>query len=43
MANYRFAEAQRMIRGLLALYPENSHVRRLARELEANLRWVLEF
>ena len=42
MANYHFAEAQRMVRDLRALYPENSHVRRLARELEANLGWVLE-
>jgi biofilm PGA synthesis protein PgaA len=42
MANYRFAEAQRMVGDLLALYPENSHVRRLARELEADLGWVLE-
>jgi biofilm PGA synthesis protein PgaA len=42
MANYRFAEAQRMVGDLLALYPENWHVRRLARELEANLGWVLE-
>jgi biofilm PGA synthesis protein PgaA len=30
-----------MVRDLRALYPENSHVRRLARELEANLDWVL--
>ena len=42
MANYHFAEAQRIVRDLRALYPENSHVRRLARELEANLGWVLE-
>ncbi len=42
MANYRFAEAQRMVGDLLALYPENWHVRRLARELQANLSWVLE-
>jgi biofilm PGA synthesis protein PgaA len=42
MANYRFAEAQRMVGDLLALYPENSQVRQLARELAANLDWVLE-
>ncbi|MGB6348941.1 MAG: poly-beta-1,6 N-acetyl-D-glucosamine export porin PgaA, partial [Pseudolabrys sp.] len=42
MANYRFAEAQRMVGELLALYPEDSHVRRLARELKANMGWVLE-
>ena len=42
MANYRFAEAQRRVGELLALYPENSQVRRLARELQANTGWVLE-
>ncbi len=42
MANYRFAEAQRMVGELLALYPENLQVRRLARELKANMGWVLE-
>ncbi len=42
MANYRFADAKRMVGDLLALYPERSDVRRLARELEANLAWVLE-
>ena len=43
MANYRFAEAQRLVGDLLALYPERSDVRRLARELKANMSWVLEF
>ncbi len=42
MANYRFAEAGRMVGDLLALYPENSHVRRLARELQAEMGWVLD-
>src|SRR4029077_18042366 len=42
MANYRFAEAQRIVGELLALYPEDSHVRRLARELKARMGWVLE-
>ena len=42
MANYRFAEAQRRVGELLALYPENSQVRRLARELQAHTGWVLE-
>ena len=42
MANYRFAEAQRMVGDLLALYPEDRRVQRLKRELEANLDWVLE-
>ena len=43
MANYRFAEAQRLVGDLLAQYPERSDVRRLARELKANMSWVLEF
>jgi biofilm PGA synthesis protein PgaA len=42
MANYRFAEAQRIVGDLLALYPENWSVRRLALELKANMGWVLE-
>ena len=42
MANYRFTEAQRMVGDLLALYPEDLRVQRLARELEANRDWVLE-
>ena len=42
MANYHFVEARRMVGDLLTLYPEDSRVRRLARELEANLDWVLE-
>jgi biofilm PGA synthesis protein PgaA len=42
MLNYRFAEAQRMIDELLAQYPENGAVRRLARELDAQKRWLLE-
>ena len=42
MANYRFAEAQRMMDELLALYPEDQAVRRLARELDARRRWLFE-
>ena len=42
MANYRFAEAQRMMDDLLALYPEDQAVRRLARELDARRRWLFE-
>ena len=42
IANYRFAAAQRMVGGLLALYPEDRHVQALARSLDADLRWVLE-
>jgi biofilm PGA synthesis protein PgaA len=42
MANYRFAATQRMVDDLLARYPEDWHVRRLARELRANTSWVLE-
>ena len=39
---YRFAEAQRMLDELLALYPENLGVQRLARDLDAKRRWLLE-
>jgi biofilm PGA synthesis protein PgaA len=42
IANYRFAEAQRLIAPLLALYPENLAVQRLARDLDAKRRWLLE-
>jgi biofilm PGA synthesis protein PgaA len=42
MANYRFGEAQRMMNDLLALYPEDQAVRRLARELDARRRWLFE-
>jgi biofilm PGA synthesis protein PgaA len=42
MANYRFAEAQRMMDELLALYPEDQAVRRLARDLDADRRWLFE-
>ena len=42
MANYRFREAQHMMNELLALYPEDQGVRRLARELDARRRWVFE-
>ena len=42
MANYRFAEAQRLMDELLALYPENQAVRQLARELDAQRRWLFE-
>jgi biofilm PGA synthesis protein PgaA len=39
---YRFADAQRMVDELLALYPENQGVRRVARDLDAQRRWLLE-
>ena len=39
---YRFADAQRMVDELLALYPENQGVRRLARDLDAKRRWLLD-
>jgi biofilm PGA synthesis protein PgaA len=42
MANCRFAEAQRLLDALRALYPENRAVQRLARDLDAKKRWVLE-
>jgi biofilm PGA synthesis protein PgaA len=43
IANYRFAEAQRMVSDLLTQYPENLRVHRLARDLDAQLSWVFEF
>ena len=39
---YRFSEAQRMVDELLALYPEDQGVRRLARDLDAKRRFVLD-
>jgi biofilm PGA synthesis protein PgaA len=42
MANYRFADTRRMVGDLVTQYPEDWHVRRLARELDANLSWTLE-
>ena len=39
---YRFADAQRMVDELLALYPEDQGVRRLARDLDAKRRWLLD-
>ncbi|MFY9892672.1 MAG: poly-beta-1,6 N-acetyl-D-glucosamine export porin PgaA [Xanthobacteraceae bacterium] len=42
IANYHFTEAQRMVSDLLAQYPEDQHVKRLARELDADIGWTLE-
>lgn len=42
IANHRFARAREMTKELTALYPEDPGVRRLARDLDAKLRWVLE-
>jgi biofilm PGA synthesis protein PgaA len=42
IASYRFSEAQRMLDELLALYPEDQAVRRLARDLDAKRRWLFE-
>jgi biofilm PGA synthesis protein PgaA len=42
IADYRFADAKRMLADLLALYPEDRHVQRLARELDADLSFVVE-
>ena len=42
IADYRFADAERMMRELSALYPENTAVQRLARDLDAKQRWLLE-
>jgi biofilm PGA synthesis protein PgaA len=39
---YRFAEAQRLIDELRTLYPENLGVVRLARDLDAKRRWLLD-
>ena len=43
IVNYRFAEARRLVADLLAEYPESARVRQLARNLDADLGWVLEF
>src|SRR3954469_6619911 len=40
--NHRFAEARRMMVDLGGLYPENAHVKRLARDVDAADRWLLE-
>ncbi len=42
IANYRYADAQQMMIDLLALYPENTAVQRLARDLDAKQRWLVE-
>jgi biofilm PGA synthesis protein PgaA len=42
IANYRFADARQMMTDLLALYPENTAVQRLARDLDAKQRWLVE-
>jgi biofilm PGA synthesis protein PgaA len=39
---YRFTEAQRMLDDLLAIYPGDQAVRRLARDLDAKRRFVLD-
>jgi biofilm PGA synthesis protein PgaA len=39
---YRFNEAQHMVDELLALYPEDQGVRRVARDLDAKRRWLLD-
>lgn len=41
-AAYRFEEADRLLAELLALYPEDLGVRRAARLLDAEHRWLLE-
>jgi biofilm PGA synthesis protein PgaA len=42
MAGLRFADAQRIVDELAATYPEDLRVRRLARDLAAARRWLLE-
>jgi biofilm PGA synthesis protein PgaA len=42
IANYRYKEAERLLAELTALYPEDLNVRRAARLLDAENRWLLE-
>jgi biofilm PGA synthesis protein PgaA len=42
IADYRFADAQRMSADLLALYPESQSARRLVRDLDADLMWLFD-
>jgi biofilm PGA synthesis protein PgaA len=42
MADHRYREAQKMLDELLAVYPEDRAVQRLARELKAKRSWLLE-
>jgi biofilm PGA synthesis protein PgaA len=42
IANYRFADARRMMNDLLVLYPENTAAQRLARDVDAAERWLVE-
>lgn len=42
MTNFRFAEADRRLAELVALYPEDPAVRRLALQVDAQHRWLLE-
>jgi biofilm PGA synthesis protein PgaA len=42
IADYRFAEAKKMVAALSAQYPEDARIRRLARDLDATLGWVFE-
>ena len=40
--NHRFGDAQRLLGELQAQYPEDGEVRRLARDLDAQQRWLLD-
>lgn len=42
LANFRFDEADRLLAELVALYPEDLAVQRLARQVAAQRRWLLE-
>ena len=42
IAGHRYREAQRLVDDLLARFPENQAVQRLARELDAKRRWLFE-
>lgn len=42
IANYRFAEADRLMAELVGLYPEDLSVRRTARQLASEHKWLLD-
>lgn len=42
LTNFRFDEADRLLAELVALYPEDLAVQRLARQVHAERRWLLE-
>jgi biofilm PGA synthesis protein PgaA len=42
LANFRYTEANRLVAELVALYPEDSAVKRVARQVRAQQGWLLE-